>query len=867
MAFEPILQSLDGAEAVLVPYKFFNGAIIVVFAFLVPLLTMEINYFRLAVFRNWYAGERQKRSMARRRLTQRGLRQVEDGQNGLLSDSDCCQTAQYSDRPPLNDIQNSSIMIDCRSQTQNFAQHEHSLQHDDDASSLSSIGDATISSILLDNVLSHAITTSQMLRDSASLSILSSKQATSCHTQDEGILRQRQQQQQPQRETLTAAYSQIRKASFTTILLWIGIYLATAAGIAFNTRGLEEKVVAIIGGASKFMASLLLFIVSAKIPQWLGVYHEGSILLVKHSSPYSLHLQNLDLAKLSDLSYIKTHVRMGVGFHFAKFYVVLMPFYCGSNGISVVFSMLLGVFVGFSLMWFVFMVHKKYIRHRNIVAFSTIFILIAISSLTFVRGMAWIQVVWRKNIFEDADALLVISFFSWLVLLISVHSLFLWHTLKVEKKRKADVQCHAVEDDCSNDDQQCSTEIVEVINQSRMGKIRKRPSFVAGLPRRPSYSSHLFDPRTHFKDGNGRFSDMSEFASLDGGDSVSIVTVDRRQDHKAEGFAQVEISLDDLKEGEDSIMNPGKYALKVGAGDSEFVKSDKFEEEDLSCLCTDDYVDNYATSAKTISTRKRPVWCEVFVCFSPEYQESSLPWKIISWMKLFIVTIAHMLFLYFVIVCIGATAQVNNTKAKLPYVQEAIYKHMNEGPVCAFDNRGPDSNITTFSDLNSAHDAGFLVLHCGACGACSSWENLIIEYTTRNTMAKLANECAKVSLFGGDDAITECLMTPEIGFEPTCAQCWMEDIVCTREHCAFIFLQSQMINNVGNFAVGPNEITSASCEEANCEAGNPGEFVSCSGATRRRMNITSSIARPGEQQCAIVDVKDWNDLFFGSGVA
>lgn len=73
-----------------------------------------------------------------------------------------------------------------------------------------------------------------------------------------------------------------------------------------------------------------------------------------------------------------------------------------------------------------------------------------------------------------------------------------------------------------------------------------------------------------------------------------------------------------------------------------------------------------------------------------------------------------------------------------------------------------------------------------------------------------------------------------------------------------------MINNVGNFAVGPNDITSASCEEAHCEVG---QFVPCSGATRRRMNITSSIARPGEQQCGIVDVKDWEDLFFGSGVA
>ncbi|KAL3796891.1 hypothetical protein HJC23_008844 [Cyclotella cryptica] len=861
MAFEPILQSLDGAEAMLVPYKFFNGAIIVVFAFLVPLLTLEINYFRLAVFRNWYAGERDKRRRARRRH-----KRPEDD---VRSDSVSSQSAERSNRPVSTlvcEIENASILGDSRSHTQDCMQQTQALQYDDDASWSSSIGEGTISSILLDNVLSHAMANSHV-RDSASISGLSSKYATSCHSQDH--VTQTQQQYQQSRETaLTGAYSHIRKASFSTISFWMALYLATAAGIAFSTRGLEEKVVAIIGGASKFMSSLLLFIVSAKIPQWLGVYHQGSILLVKHSSPYSLHLQHLDLTNLSDLALLKTHVRMGVGFHFAKFYVVLMPFYCGSNGMSVVCSMLLGVVVGFILMWFVFMVHKKYIHHRNVVASSTIFILVAISSLTFVRGMAWIQVVWRKHIFDDDDALLAISFFSWLVLLISVHMLFLWHTVKVEKKkRNADVRRDDVENDRIDDNQEDTAEMVDVINLPRTRKINKSPSVVAGLPRQPSYSSHLFDPRTHFKDGNGRFSEMSEFVSLDGCDSASVLSVEQQLNHEEEGFAQVEIIVGDLTEEAESIMNPGKYEIDGGACNSELVKSDKFEEEDLSCLCAEDDVIKLKTSAQRFFTRKHPVWCEVFVCFSPEYRQSSLPWKIVCWVKIFIISMTHMLFLYFVIVCIGATAQVNNTKAKLPYVHKAIYKHMNEGPVCAFDNRGPDSNITTFADENAAHEAGFLVLHCGACGACSSWENLKIEYTTRNTMSELANECAKVSLFGGDDAITDCLMAPEIGFEPTCAQCWMEDIVCTREHCAFIFLQSQMINNVGNFAVGPNEITSASCEEANCEAGNPGEFVSCSGATRRRMNITSSIARPGEQQCAIVDVKDWNDLFFGSGVA
>ena len=69
-----------------------------------------------------------------------------------------------------------------------------------------------------------------------------------------------------------------------------------------------------------------------------------------------------------------------------------------------------------------------------------------------------------------------------------------------------------------------------------------------------------------------------------------------------------------------------------------------------------------------------------------------------------------------------------------------------------------------------------------------------------------------------------------------------------------------MINAVSNLQVNDKTITSAACEEAHCEAGNPGHFVECSGATRRRMDVTSSISRPGAQRCGIVDV-DWEELF------
>jgi len=69
-----------------------------------------------------------------------------------------------------------------------------------------------------------------------------------------------------------------------------------------------------------------------------------------------------------------------------------------------------------------------------------------------------------------------------------------------------------------------------------------------------------------------------------------------------------------------------------------------------------------------------------------------------------------------------------------------------------------------------------------------------------------------------------------------------------------------MINTVSNFQVGDDTITAATCEEAMCEL----VFVPCSGANRRRMNITSTIARPGRQLCSIVGV-DWADVFGENG--
>ncbi len=111
------------------------------------------------------------------------------------------------------------------------------------------------------------------------------------------------------------------------------------------------------------------------------------------------------------------------------------------------------------------------------------------------------------------------------------------------------------------------------------------------------------------------------------------------------------------------------------------------------------------------------------------------------------------------------------------------------------------------------------------------------------------------NLFGAEEDVQKCNQE-SIGFTEECSVCWTTDQFCARSSCMFLYLQSILTNQLNNFNVGPDDITVATCDEALCGP----EFVPCSGATRRRMNIVSTIARPVSQQCGVAR-EDWSLAF------
>lgn len=353
---DPLLSALEEDYVLPATQSIANAAIIAVFAYIVPLLTMEINFFRLAVYKSW---RRQVRSDEKKGATSATSSGV-----AAAGGSDDSNNEEPDESSPEAD----DLIVDAANGVDGGKGFKTPMSRTESTGDLSAVG-------YLMNDVGNAI--------------------------HDSVVRETQSCNDP---ALQKAYISIRHASMQAILSSLLVYFLTALGIALSTRGLDERSIAIIAGASQFMAALIVFIVSAKVPQWvsatvscfcglqftiethsfwvrqIGVYHEGAIRLVKCSSNYSQHFERIDLHDDKIIKKLRSNVRLGVSstlvlviqqlhisicltrqpffvkvwFHFSKFYIILMPFYCGVQKITIPLSIISGAVFGFILMWAVF---------------------------------------------------------------------------------------------------------------------------------------------------------------------------------------------------------------------------------------------------------------------------------------------------------------------------------------------------------------------------------------------------------------------------------------------------------------------------------------------------------------------------------
>ena len=146
-------------------------------------------------------------------------------------------------------------------------------------------------------------------------------------------------------------------------------------------------------------------------------------------------------------------------------------------------------------------------------------------------------------------------------------------------------------------------------------------------------------------------------------------------------------------------------------------------------------------------------------------------------------------------------------------------------------------SLQTFASQEDAESNGFIVTHEGACGTCSSFQDLAV-YMAQPSLTDAGIQCAVRGTLNLKEGL-RCY--EEIGFSPSCAAIWLYNTRHTRHACLALCV-AHAISGL------PSNLPAPGCELADCiqcdeDLSGP-LFKHFGGRTRRKSGLLSTIARP-----------------------
>ena len=164
------------------------------------------------------------------------------------------------------------------------------------------------------------------------------------------------------------------------------------------------------------------------------------------------------------------------------------------------------------------------------------------------------------------------------------------------------------------------------------------------------------------------------------------------------------------------------------------------------------------------------------------------------------------------------------------------------GTVCGvrFEADQIHYRLATFSNAAAAHTAGFAVTHFGACGTCSTLQDLAV-YVEKPDLTAPARKCGSK----GATASLKCLKV--LGFSTACAQTWLYNVENTRRQCFSVCVWSWIEGEKPTY----NDGRLNACLQCDEDRSGP-VFKAVAGRTRRNSGIHSSIPRPNDEIAPVV---------------
>ena len=163
-----------------------------------------------------------------------------------------------------------------------------------------------------------------------------------------------------------------------------------------------------------------------------------------------------------------------------------------------------------------------------------------------------------------------------------------------------------------------------------------------------------------------------------------------------------------------------------------------------------------------------------------------------------------------------------------------------KGTVCAIKFVDADKTryrIGTYPSASAAQATGAYVTHGGACGTCSTLQDLAV-YLRRRDLTTPVRRCGVLGAV--KPLAVSCLKA--LGFTDACAETWYYNTRHTAQMCGLVCLASWVKGDASNKADGSLNDCLA-CDEAQSGP----VFKEASGRTRRNSGIVSSIGRSREE--------------------
>lgn len=218
----------------------------------------------------------------------------------------------------------------------------------------------------------------------------------------------------------------VRNWAFWAILLALFLISMLGVAIGLTTQDLDDRMYAVLQGASRLIGAVYLFLISVFMPRWCDVYL------------FKRWMHAGDIKAGSNLKVLRFNVFWEILRLFGRNCVFLVPFFCGVPPAGIPASIVAGVVLGFFLDFCVYKFRRmKTELRKQRVAFSTGMIIAILASLLFSDGCWFIASVWGKESVDNRYILVLCCFFGAFIFAIIVHGL-LWRQAKALRGSEED---------------------------------------------------------------------------------------------------------------------------------------------------------------------------------------------------------------------------------------------------------------------------------------------------------------------------------------------------------------------------------------------------------------------------------------------